>query len=176
MKKNNILLTALAAVLILSLSIGSALAYFTDWTDADGGETVHAGSYTTIEEPKVENWIKHIVIKNTSDDVCVFVRAKAYSTFNLTYSGSSWTAGSGGYYYYGGEGTEILLGPKGSVSPDPSDTAAELLVTITPPEKPQTGDNFNVTVIYEAVQARYKDDGTAYADWTQPVQQFQDNS
>ena len=41
MKKNNILLTALAVVLILSLSIGSALAYFTDWTEADGAEVVH---------------------------------------------------------------------------------------------------------------------------------------
>ena len=174
MKKNKILLTAVAAALILSLSIGSALAYFTDWTEADGKEAVHAGSYTVIEEPKVENWVKHLVIKNTSKDVSVFVRAKAYSTFNLSYGGTSWTSGSGGYYYYGGEGSEILLGPKGST--DPSDTASELLVTITPPENPQTGESFNVIVIYEAVQAMYHEDGTAYADWTQPVQQFQDNS
>ena len=174
MKKNKILLTVLAVVLILSLSIGSALAYFTDWTDADGKKVVHAGSYTKIEEPTIENWKKHLVISNTSKDVPVFVRAKAYSTYNVTYSGTSWAAGSGGYYYYGGEGSEILLGPEGST--DPSPVAATLLVTITPPADPQPGDSFNVIVIYEAVQAMYHEDGTAYADWTQPVQQFQDNS
>ena len=43
-------------------------------------------------------------------------------------------------------------------------------------EIPEDGDSFNVIVVYEAVPARYHEDGTAYADWTQQIETFTENA
>ena len=162
MKKNRILLTALAAVLILSLSIGSALAYFTDWTDANGEEVVHAGHTGEINET-FDKWTKHVTVKNTSADVSVYIRAMVFTTYNVTCEGYKWTpnpAGKNEYIYYADP-----VGP-GETAPDVLD------VTITPPSNLTDGESFNVIVVYEAVPARYNSDGTAYADWTQEFKTY----
>lgn len=160
MKKNRILLTALAAALILALSIGSALAYFTDWTLADGTETVHAGHTGEINE-SFDSWVKHVTVKNTSKDVSVFVRAKVFSTYTVAASGTNWdSVGKETYTYYA-----LPLGP-GETTPD------ALNVTITPPAGLEDGESFNVIVVYEAVPVKYDKDGTPIADWTQEIIPF----
>lgn len=162
MKKNRILLTALAAALILALSIGSALAYFTDWTLADGTETIHAGHTGEINE-SFDSWVKHVTVTNTSKDVSVFVRAKVFSTYDVSCVGNNWTpnpAGKNVYIEYG-----LPLGP-GESTPD------ELNVTITHPTDLEDGDSFNVIVVYEAVPVKYDKDGTPIADWTQEIIPF----
>jgi len=164
MKKNRILLTALAAVLVLSLSIGSALAYFTDWTNADGAEVIHAGHTGEIDET-FDRWIKHVTVKNTSADVSVYIRAKVFTTYTVKCSGKNWdSVGKETFTYY--------ANPVG-----PGETAPDVLnVEITPPADKKDGDSFNVIVVYEAVPARYHEDGTPYADWSQEIETFTENA
>ena len=161
MKKNRILLTALAAALILALSIGSALAYFTDWTQADGAETIHAGHTGEINET-FDSWVKHVTVKNTSKDVSVFVRAKVFSTYNVSSAGSNWKSEDDKYIYYA-----LPLGP-GETTPDP------LNVTITRPTDLEDGESFNVIVVYEAVPVKYDTEGEPVADWTQKIIEFKE--
>ena len=164
MKNSRLLLTVLAGVLILSVTIGTALAYFTDWTEADGAEVVHAGHTGEITET-FDSWIKHVTVKNTSPDVTVFIRAKVFTTYTVECYGTNWTTvGKNEYTYY--------ANPVG-----PGETAGDILnVKITPPTNPEDGDSFNVIVVYEAVPARYHEDGTAYADWTQQIETFTENA
>lgn len=95
MKKSKWILTAFALIMVLGLSIGTAMAYFTTFVTAQGGMTIRLGDTTTIEEPEVSDWEKHIVIHNQGPDAC-YVRAKAFagSTIQLDYSdksGGLWT-------------------------------------------------------------------------------------
>ena len=163
MKKSRLLLTVLAAALILSLSIGSALAYFTDWTDADGAEVVHAGHTGEIDET-FNSWIKHVTVKNTSADVTVFIRAKVFTTYTVECYGTNWdSVGKNEYTYY--------ANPVG-----PGEPAGDVLnVKITPPTGFEDGDSFNVIVVYEAVPAKYDSEGNASADWDQEIITFTEN-
>ena len=161
MKKSYLPLAALALLLLIALSISPAMAYFSDYTTADGAQEVNAGFKTEIEE-EFESWTKKVTIKNTSDDLSVYVRAKVFSMYNVKCNGTNWTptnAGNETYVYY-----TPALAPKKS--------AAVLNVEITHPTTPEEGDSFNVVVIYEAVPARYDEDGTPYADWNQEVLTF----
>ena len=122
---------------------------------------------TTIDEPEVKDWVKHLVIANTGDGD-VFVRARAYapSKYPCTYSGKNWEdkVADDGFVYYK---EPVKVGEK----------ADELLVYIDTdlPEDTMYGDGFNVAVVYEAVPVRYNEDGTlmAYNDqeevWVQPL-------
>ena len=55
MKKRTLILAVLAVVLVLSASIGSAVAYFTTYATARGGYVIHLGGRTEIEEDIVNN-------------------------------------------------------------------------------------------------------------------------
>lgn len=173
MKKSKILLTVLAFSMVLGLSIGSAMAYFTTFVTAKGGVTIRLGDHTTITEPEVTDWTKHIVIHNDGPDAC-YVRAKAFagSTLKLTYtdlSGGLWTDGGDGYWYYDFDGET-----KG-VQPVPAgEDTQELLVKIdgipTDEDVKKGKEDFNVVVVYESVPALYDESGSPYADWTQEIQ------
>ena len=151
MKKKQIVLAVLAVVLVLSSSIGIALAYFTD-TDADIGEMPVAIDNRTDIKETVEGNIKTIQIQNTGDGP-VFVRFKVIATpgVGLAYSGTNWdeTAPEGtdsSYLYYN---VEV---PAGGQTED-------LTVTITFPTDGKKGDEVNVTVLYESVPAVYLTNG-----------------
>ena len=164
MKKNRILLTALAAALILALSVGSALAYFTDWTQAEGKQPIHAGDTSRIREGQIEKWIKPITITNTSADVSIYVRAKVFSTYDVQCYGDNWdTVGMGEYTNY-----SKVLGPG-------KDADDILYVKVEKPENAKDGEGFNVIVVYEAVPVLYNEDGTPKApDWTQKIIEFKE--
>ena len=159
MKKKNIVLAAIAIVLVLSVSMGSAWAYFTTRATAAGALTVEVGFTTTIEEPEFSNWTKHMVITNNEDSKQdVFIRARAYSPsqYPVTYSGEGWVDGGDGWWYY-------------TAPVAPGDAAAELLAKINNvPDTAQEGASFNVTVVHEATPVTYNAAGEASytdADW-----------
>lgn len=165
MKWNKTILTAAAAVLLLSAGAGSALSYFTANDGAVGGYEVEVGAPNTEMEEGFLNWQKEVRITNKTDSVPVYIRVKAFSgsEYPLEYiSGIDaeenpyWKEGEDGYYYYAsvldmGESTEILHikiknVPEGSASTDK--------------------DKFHVVVVYERTSA-VKDDGNGnmVPDW-----------
>ena len=156
MKKcKNVLLAAAACVLILCAGAGSAWAYFTTYTEAQGGYAVRLGSLSTVTET-LDSWTKHVVVTNDAASGPVFIRAKAFagSQYELAYSsaGGKWTLGADDFYYYSdiveaGGSTEVL----------------DIKIDNVPAEV-KDGDRFGVVVVYESTPVVYKD-GEAAADW-----------
>ncbi|MBR1780155.1 MAG: hypothetical protein IJ751_01970 [Oscillospiraceae bacterium] len=157
MKKKNIVLVALALVLVLTATVGSALAYFTTYVSAQGRIPIRLGTTTTIDEPDVTEFTKHVYITNTGAAAC-YVRARGFSAseYPLTYSGEGWSDGGDGWWYY----DSILPGV------DPNDESAvparttELLVAIgNVPADEADVDAFNVVVVYESAPAALDSSG-----------------
>lgn len=152
MKKKQIVLAVLAVVLVLSSSVGIALAYFTD-TDADIGEMPVAIDNRTDIKETVEGNIKTIQIQNTGDGP-VFVRFKVIATPGVGVDpngGENWSKEApegtdSSYLYYN---VEVPAGGQ----------TDELTVTITFPTDGKKGDEVNVTVLYESVPAIYLTNG-----------------
>ena len=156
MKKRHILLAALALVLLVTGSIGTAYAYFTTYVVTVGGYPVSLGSETEITE-SFYSWTKRVTITNEAGSEPVYVRARAYagSVYELTYSDESglWSPGSDGWWYY-------------SAPVSGGESAGELQVHIgNVPEESSEGDSFSVVVVYETTPVLYTADGTPYGDW-----------
>lgn len=152
MKLKKAILPLLALVLVMSLTIPPALAYFTDTTRAKGGYTIRQSATTSIDE-SFKNWTKSITITNTEGEP-VFVRARAFAgeTFTLTYSGRNWEKRDDGWYYYSGQ---LAAGQSAKV----------LKITISNIPDATENASFNVAVVYESTPVQYDADGKAYADW-----------
>ena len=103
--KKSLCLAAAALTLTAGISAGTAMAYFTTYTEASGGITLNMGFSETIPKEDFSNWTKHVSVENTGDYDCyVRVKALAGSKYQdgLQYSDSDgkWTPGEDGYYYY----------------------------------------------------------------------------
>lgn len=156
--KKTICLTAVALLLIMSLMVGTAMAYFTTYAVAQGGYSIKLGfSKTEIQETVTDK--KEIRIKNTGDYDC-YVRLKAlvgdkYKD-DLRYSEPGgkgrWTPNADGYYYY----SDILK---------PGESTEQIDVTFVLPQDTETFDQFNVIIIQECAKVLYMEDGTPTADW-----------
>lgn len=149
-------LTAAAVIMAGSMTIHSALAYFTANASAQGGHPISLGSKTDITE-NFSDWTKHIEIANTGENDC-YVRVKVFSgsQFDVEFSGESgaWSQGDDEYWYY----SEIVpAGGKTSV----------LNAKINVPTDFE--DDFNVVVIQECTPVQFDENGNAYADWTQKI-------
>lgn len=160
-KKSRIALAAAAAVMLIALSIPGAMAYFTANDRAEGTVPVNLGYKTTIDEPQVEDWQKHIVITNEADssESC-YVRAKAIApeSLELSYSGKGWSEGEDGFWDY--------------VTPlAPGESTEELLVKIENiPADAKEGDKIKVPVVYESTKVIYNQDGSPQkADWSMAI-------
>ena len=150
MKKIRYAIAALAVAAIMTAGLGQAWAYFTTYAAAEGGYTINLGDRTEITEG-FSDWTKRVTVTN--------VRVKAFgpSTCPLTYTGSGWTAGEDGYYYYGtpvpgGGNTEVL----------------NIVINNIPTKEDglEVGDQFNVIVIYESTPVLYDEGGNPLpADW-----------
>lgn len=154
--KWNICLVLAALLLVLGLSVESALAYFTAFDTAEGGVKLSLGFTETIpeEEVDVENGKKEIVLENTGDYDC-YVRLIALTgdkyKESLRYSGDSkWTPGEEGYYYY----SDILA---------PGEKTAQIDVSFSFPEEEPA--DFNVIIIQENTPVLYDAEGNPYPDW-----------
>ena len=149
MKKNKWLLLLLAAALVLTAGIGTAMAYFTTYVQARGGYVIRLEDETEIVED-VSSWTKHVTIYNKEGSSPVFVRVKAFAAdpIKLEFRGEGWALGEEDYYYF----QQPVAGGK--------NTDPELQIHIGPvPEDAKPGDDFNVIVVYESVPAVYTKDG-----------------
>lgn len=154
MKKKNWLITALALLLIVGASIGTALAFFTASTTTTGDINMQLAYQTTIEEPIPTDWTKHVVIraKDDSDPVFVRVRAFAASDLTLTYPVTDGWTKEGDWWYYG----EPL--EKGGASQELQIHIGDIY------EKPEDGDTIDVIVVHEYAPVRYNAAGVADRD------------
>lgn len=161
MKRKNTVLASLAVILVLTASVGSAMAYFTAYAEASGGYTIHLGDETRVEE-EFDSWTKHVSIANAEESEPVYIRVKAFcgNEYELVYSDESgkWSPGQDGYYYY----SEIV--PAGGKT-DVLDIRIDHV-----PADVTDADSFNVAVIYESTPVSYTPDGDSYPDWDASLQ------
>lgn len=160
MKKvnKNIVLSLIALVLISSLGLNKALAYFTTHTSATGGYTMNLGFTDTRIDEEVDHDGKHVVIENVGDYDC-FVRVKVFGadSLQLKYQlGNHWQENEDGYFYY-----NQALASK--------EKTTELNVKYTLPEvKDENKDkDYNIVVIQEFTPVVYDDSGNLVASWQQ---------
>lgn len=156
MKKSSrktLCLAAAALVLAGGVSVGSAYAYFTTYTEASGGVKFELGSTKTEVDEKVESGTKIVSIKNTGDYAC-YVRATAFagSGYTLTFSdggSDKWSDGHDGYWYY-----SDLLQPEETTGTLKIKIPDDLLKKVTEDDIEQ-----NVIVVQECAPEAYDDSG-----------------
>lgn len=163
MKRKTIVLTVLAMVLVLGLSVGTAWSYFTDTTTAEGSVTLSIEPTTTITEENGPG-TKTIRIKNAEESVPVWVRARVYAAAELGASaeGENWSGAITDWFQYG-------------KPVDPDATTEPLNISFTlkrgydateNPEGAMDGDEQNIVVIYECMPVSFDADGNALsASW-----------
>ncbi len=156
MKKRKLILAALALVLVACVSIGSALAYFTDYAVVKGGHPLALVPWTEITE-KPTTGSKEVSITNYGEAPC-WVRVKAFAdgtVTNLAASGSGWSGTLPDYVTCG----SVVM---------PGGTAPTLMVTFTLPS-PADAETANVIVVYESVPAFIDPETGEYlaANWSE---------
>ncbi len=122
MNKYRRLLVFVSLILLVTVVVPNASAYFSTYTQTSGKKLISLGDDSKIEEEKVENGIKTIVISADENSSAIFVRVKAIHIDTITTDMSETKAGnydpakwfkSGDYYYYvdaldGKEGTSLV--------------------------------------------------------------------
>ena len=148
MRQKSYWLSLLALVLILTLSVQPALAYFTDSTQAAGSVEFFAGSKVKITE-EVKDLVKTVTITNTEGSP-VWVRAIAYvgSAFSLEVSGWGSTVGSDTWVYYGSP-----------IAEGEATSGLKVAVTKIPKSSDMPMTSFNVGVQFESIPVEYDANG-----------------
>ena len=101
-KHRKILVTALSLILCMSVSVGIAVAYFTDYENARGGAILHLKGQTWIDE-KADDKSKTVVIQNVDEPdmvVRVMIIGDTDHLGAVTFDDNDWIAGDDGWYYY----------------------------------------------------------------------------
>ena len=157
--KNAICLTAIAVFLVISLSVGTAMAYFTTCAVAQGGYSIVLGGIEAEIEEEVElvDPRKEIKIKNTGNHES-FVRLKVLTgnilKENMKYTEpggeGKWVPGEDGYYYF----SDVL---------QPDESTSQLNVSFVFPKEEL--EQFNVIIVQECTPVLYDADGIPHADW-----------
>lgn len=153
--KKSLCLAAVALTLTAGISAGTAMAYFTTYTEASGGVTLNMGFSETIPKEDFSNWTKHVSVENTGDYDCyVRVKALAGSKYQdgLQYSDSDgkWTPGEDGYYYY-----------SDPIAPGESTSVLDIRI-----DSKESDASFNVVVVQESTKVLYNENNEPYEDWT----------
>lgn len=164
MKNDKVIISLIIVVLITIVSVPSALAYFSTYTQTKGTKTLSFNYDTKLEE-SIYNNNKTISVTATGDPVFVRVRYYAVSDKmtveadpdSLVVDGETVWVKNGDYYYY----TKPIDG-KGIGEKKTSNLI--LKVTTAADVEFAIGDVEHVIVIYEAIPAKY---GVTYdsADW-----------
>ena len=154
--KKSLCLAAAALTLTAGISAGTAMAYFTTYTEASGGVTLNMGFSETIPKEDFSNWTKHVSVENTGDYDCyVRVKALAGSKYQdgLQYSDSDgkWTPGEDGYYYY----SDLIA---------PGESTSVLDIRI---DSKESDASFNVVVVQESTKVLYNENIYPFSDCTQ---------
>ncbi|SEA65807.1 hypothetical protein SAMN02910384_02020 [Pseudobutyrivibrio sp. ACV-2] len=157
MNKKMIFTVAASLLVIGSIAVKPAMAYFTDTHTGKGSVamTMEMGDMKIVPDENVSVMTKKITVKNTGD-VPVMARVKVFagSTHDLIFSSEeslNWSENSDGYYYY-------------NAKLEPTIHSSELVLTIDP--KNETSGSFNVIVVEEAT--RVQPDGSY--DWNEKVE------
>ena len=159
---------ALIAVAVLAVSVPSALAYFSDYKEAQGKVQIFLTPEPESYEYIVDGY-KKLVIKNndTAMDSC-WVRARAFGTDDhMTYEvdAAYWDFNAeDGWYYY-----KTPLAPGEETKAD----TFNVKVSYESPDDPEAidlfVDEFNIVMVYESTPVLYEgtpDDPKPYADWS----------
>ena len=164
-KKKTLCLIAAAVVMVITLSIGSTMAYFSTYVVSRGAKPFEYKLTNTELDEKINAGtktitIKNIGVKNESGEVeggACFVRVKVIvaqehagkvSVAVGNDSKSGWVK-KGDYYHYN---RVLELG----------DVTKALNISINTENHTE---DYNVVVIQESTPALYDKDGKAYADW-----------
>ena len=138
-----LLIMALSLILCLSVSVGIAFAYFTDYENARGGAVLHLKGQTWIDE-KADEKGKTIVIKNVNEPDMV-VRAMIIADkdhLGEITLGDGWSGpDDDGWYYYG----KILKGSTDRNGGETTELRAEVNVSGN-----EDINDFDVVVVQEA--------------------------
>jgi len=154
-------LAVIAAALVLVASLGSAIAYFTTYAEADGRLPVNL--QIDMRE-RFEDMTKIIQIEAAKDALPVYVRARAFYPADIGIESVAYETGTwvpeGDYYY-----CQQILYAGGQTAPIEIKIAAE-------GEEAQKLHDFNFVVVYECVRAT-DDEGEviplADVDWDAPL-------
>ena len=149
-----VVLTAAAAAILASLSVGNALAYFTSYCEAEGSVAMNMGFTRTEVDEEVIEGEKRVTIRNTGDYDC-FVRVQVFAPIDVVESGEDgWKEGSDGYWYY-----SPVLGPGESSTVFYAEYSSVITGMENPPEE------FNIVVVSECTPVVYDENGNPYGDW-----------
>lgn len=153
--KKTIILASAVLALTGTLTVGSAMAYFTTYTKASGSATIHMGFTQTIPHEELKEKAKHVSIENTGDYDC-YVRVQAFSVYGLQYENTKdWKYNEDdGYLYY----TPIL---------HPGETTSVVKIGVTFPKDKE----FDVVVVQECSPVFYDKDGNPTPNWDFKVTQ-----
>lgn len=149
MKTKWLFIIAAIALVISTVAVKPAMAFFTDTIQTQGGFKISVGDGVPEIHEDVENLTKKVTIRNVGD-YPIFVRAKAIYpdncdvTFTVT---EGWSDGGDGYYYYA---DPIVPGES-----TPEDFPLTLKITRNAGE---TG-TFNVIIVQEATKVAYDENG-----------------
>lgn len=155
-KHRKLLVMALSLILCMSVSIGLAFAYFTDYENARGGAVLHLKGQTEITED-VDETGKTISIQNVDEPdmvVRVMIIADEAHLGEITL-GEGWEGGKDGWYYY----NRILKGNKDGKGDSTSDLKAKINVS-----GDEVVTDFEVVVVHEAERVVYDGDKVAIPD------------
>ena len=148
-KRRPLILAVFAIVLCLSVSVGAAIAYFSDYEEASGGAVLGLGGETQLTEGS-DAANKHIVIENTGETNMI-VRLAIFQNDYLTVKleqAADWKQ-VGDFYYY----TKVL-------QPGDKTSAVDAnLKTEWKGDEPEY--DFDVTVVHESAQAVYNGEALA---------------
>ena len=157
MNRKNRLLVFVSLALLVIVMVPNAFAYFSNYTQTKGMKKINLKDESHINEEKVENGIKEIVITADPNSEPVFIRVKAIhintiktsksKTAASTYNPADWTQ-NGDYYYYKNpiDGSNDTTGILNSAK-------LNLKVEIPSTEADKIGDKVHVVVVYEAIPA-----------------------
>ena len=147
MKKNKLLLTALAVILAMGVMVAPALAYFTAHTEAAGGIALDLGHQTTIDEDFYD-WGKLVTVTNEGPESC-YVRVQAFSSGRLEVSPSgAWTDGGDGWWYY-----------NDVVDAGESTTVLDVAIKDKSEKELVNGQIVDVAIVYESMKVVYDENG-----------------
>lgn len=162
----------IAAVLVITASIGMTMAYFTDHNSASGYAPLKLTTDSKIYEGK-DNTEKNVYVKNTGEaDMLVRVKFFGPEQMVVTPPADGWTYNEeDGWYYYNealGEGEDtsahkinakIEVKAEGDTPEDVARKMAEL------------GDKLQIAVVHESTILAYDEDGSLIvpAGWNVPA-------
>ena len=155
--KKLITLAALSLLIVASISVKPAMAYFTDTTTASGKVKVEIANTTSTINEEVDGMVKTISVTNTGS-YDAFVRVKAvmpsngYEVSVDSTTDSRWSYNKEeDYYYY----SDVVAS---------GESTANLVLNIDA-TKATIKSDFNVIIVEEAAKVLYDTDGKPYASW-----------